>query len=283
MLTPDHLYAPRACRRADRVPRRADRAPRRADFPTRIVIAVVLPLLTLTLAVAPLSAQAGPERQVGNVPRDVAREVATVFNAPTTRRIRGNYTLSGSDTVRGNVAVLEGQAEIAGVITGQLVVINGDATLATGARIDGALTILGGTFSAADRASVIGDIRVWSARLRYREDADTLIVTGDRELFTRWARWERDDPNGSHSQLFLTTAHTYNRVEGLPIYLGPRARVRNGDTHVTAEVFGIFRTGTDIDVTDDNLGHRLRLELRQGRGAGAFIGGRVFDEIDAIE
>ena len=72
-------------------------------------------------------------------------------------------------------------------------------------------------------------------------------------------------------------------MEGLPIYLGPRARIRNGDTHVLAEVFGVFRTGNTIDWIPENLGHRLRLELRQGRRAGVFIGGRFFDEVDAIE
>ncbi len=240
-------------------------------------------ILQLTAFDRPLRAQNPADRRVGSVPRDVAREATSTFNAASTRRVRGNFTMSAADTIRSDVAVLEGNARIAGVITGQLLVLNGDAILAAGGRIDGALTVIGGTFESPERASVGGDIRVWSARLRYREDADTLIADADRELFTRWARWQRDDPNGSQSQLFLTTAHTYNRVEGLPIYLGPRIRVRNGDTRVEAELFGIFRTGSTIDWTEENLGHRLRLELRQGRRAGAFIGGRIFDEVDAIE
>ena len=143
--------------------------------------------------------------------------------------------------------------------------------------------MLGGSFESADRPSIGGDIRVWSARLRYREDADTLVADVDRALFSRWARWQRDDQNVSKRQLFLTTAHTYNRVEGLPIYLGPRLNVRNGDTRVDAELFGIFRTGNELDWVRDNLGHRVRLELRQGRRTGFLVGGRLFDEVDAVE
>lgn len=228
-------------------------------------------------------AQRPADRRVGNVPRDVARDATTLYNAPTTKRVRGDFSLGVRDTVRGDLAVLEGSARIAGIITGQLVVINGDATLSSGARIEGALTVIGGTFESPDRTPVVGEIRVWSARLRFREAADTLVVDSERELFARWSGWQRDDPNGSRSDFFVTTAHTYNRVEGLPIYLGPRVRVRNGDTHVEAQLYGIFRTGQTIDWTEDNLGHRIKLELRQGKNAGLFVGVRAFNEVDAVE
>lgn len=244
-----------------------------------------MPLVTVLAVwlVSPLSAQDPRSRVVGSVPGDVAQEATRVFNAVSTTRVRGDYTLASADTVRGDVAVLNGHARIAGAILGQLVVLNGDVTLLGGGRIDGALTVLGGSFESADRPSIGGDIRVWSARLRYREDADTLVADVDRALFSRWARWQRDDQNVSKRQLFLTTAHTYNRVEGLPIYLGPRLNVRNGDTRVDAEVFGIFRTGNELDWVRDNLGHRVRLELRQGRRTGFLVGGRLFDEVDAVE
>ena len=244
-----------------------------------------MPLVTVLAVwlVSPLSAQEPRGRVVGSVPGDVAQEATRVFNAVSTTRVRGDYTLASADTVRGDVAVLNGHARIAGAILGQLVVLNGDMTLLGGGRIDGALTVLGGSFESADRPSIGGDIRVWSARLRYREDADTLVADVDRALFSRWARWQRDDQNVSKRQLFLTTAHTYNRVEGLPIYLGPRLNVRNGDTRVDAEVFGIFRTGNELDWVRDNLGHRVRLELRQGRRTGFLVGGRLFDEVDAVE
>ncbi len=239
--------------------------------------------VSLLMASAPLGAQEAKGQSVGSVPRDVAREATTLFNAPATRRVRGDFELAATDTVRGDVAVLNGNARIAGTITGNLMVLNGDVTVERGGRIEGALTVLGGALSSPERTSVVGDIRVWSARIRYHEDADTLVADVDRELFPRWSRWQRDDPNGSKSQFFLATAHTYNRVEGLPILGGPRLRVRNGDTRILLELFGIFRTGDGLAWRPENLGHRAQLEVRQGTGAGFLVGGRLYDEVDAVE
>jgi hypothetical protein len=254
-----------------------------SSFRWSLMLRPLLHAVVLALIAQPLTAQGARDRRVGSVPREVARDAASLFNAPATKLVRGDFTLTNADTVRGDVAVLSGRARVDGVITGQLVVINGDVTLSGGGRIDGALTIIGGAFESPDRPQIGGEIRVWSARLRYHEEADTVVADLDRELFTRWARWQRDDPNGSESQLFLTTAHTYNRVEGLPVYLGPRLRVRNGDTRVEVELFGILRTSDSFAWTRDNRGYRLRAELRQGAKQGFVVGGRLYDEVDAVE
>lgn len=221
-------------------------------------------------------------RQIGGVPRDIVTEVTTVWNATSTRRVRGDFALAATDTVRGDLAVLGGRVRLAGVVTGQVVVLNGDATLVDGARIERNLTVVGGVFESPDRPNVGGEIRAWSARYRYREEADSLAAETD--FFGRWSNWVREDTKGGRrSDLFVTTAHTYNRVEGLPIYAGPRYRTRNGDTHFRAEVLGIFRTGDRLNWTRENLGHRLLLELRQGNTTGIAAGGRLFDEVDAVE
>ena len=87
----------------------------------------------------------GREERAGGLPRDVARDVSAVWNAPATRRERGPFTLAENDTVRGDLAVLNGPVTIRGVVNGQVVVINGDATLASTSRIGGNLTVVGGT------------------------------------------------------------------------------------------------------------------------------------------
>lgn len=235
-----------------------------------------------SVAMSPSAADAQRAGRLGSVPRDVALEVTRLFNAPSTRRVRGDFTLAAADTVRGDLAVLNGNARLAGVVYGDVVVLNGDVFLQDGARLEKSLTVLGGTFEAPARPNVVGDIRVWSSRYRYREDADTLIAETD--FFARWSRWVRDDrENGAESQLFVTTAHTYNRVEGLPILVGPRFRLRAEDTRVRAEVFGIFRTGDGIEWKRENLGHQALLELRQGNRAGVAVGGKLFDVVDAME
>lgn len=227
--------------------------------------------------------EAGRVEREGALPRDVARDVAAVWNAPATRRERGPFTLPATDTVHGDLAVLNGQATITGVVTGQVVVINGDAALAPTARIDGNLTVVGGTIDRA-QGTVRGDIRAWRARMRLREVDGQIIPEPESELAARWQRWRRfSDDEGRRSELYLSTAHTYNRVEGLPIYFGPRLRVRNGDTRYDVELYGIFRTGERLDWTRENLGHRVRFEVRQGREGGVAVGGRLFDEVTPVE
>lgn len=220
--------------------------------------------------------------RVGGVPRETARAIVSVWNAPGTRRVRGDFDLPVGDTVRGDLAILAGRARIAGTVLGQVVAINGDVRLANGGRADRDVTVVGGDFEYdTDRPNVGGELKVWSARIRYHEEGDTLVAD-ERDPFSRWSRWGRDD-NGTRSDFLVTTAHTYNRVEGLPLYVGPRFRARTGDTRVTAEVFGIFRTGNRLVWEPQNRGHALLLEVRQGRRSGVGIGGRLFDEVDAVE
>ncbi len=234
------------------------------------------------IAMSPSTGAAQRAGRLGSVPRDVAIEVTRIFNAPSTRRVRGDFTLAAADTVRGDLAILNGNARLAGVVYGDVVVLNGDVFLQDGARLEKSLTVLGGSFEAPERPNVVGDIRVWSSRYRYREEADTLVAETD--FFARWSRWVRDDrENSAESQLFVTTAHTYNRVEGLPILVGPRFRLRAEDTRVRAEVFGIFRTGDGIEWKRENLGHQALLEVRQGKRAGVAVGGTLFDLVDAME
>ncbi|WP_373069439.1 hypothetical protein [Gemmatimonas sp.] len=256
----------------------------------RMALAVLgVAMSTMPLASALAQRDREPDQQgarrLGGVPREVALEVTSVWNAPATRRVRGDFALAPMDTVRGDLAVLGGRVRLAGVVTGQVVVLNGDATLIDGARIERALTVIGGTFESPEQPNVGGEIRVWSAAYRYHEVGDTLVA--ELDFFSRWSRWMRDDERDSggsmNSNLLVTTAHTYNRVEGLPIYVGPRFSARSGDTRVRTELVGIFRTGDALTWKRENLGHRALFEVRQGNKAGVALGGRLFDEVDAVE
>lgn len=243
--------------------------------------------LRAALMVAAVAMTAVPLRdaraqRVGSVPRDVALDVTRVFNASATRKVRGDFTVAAADTVRSSLAVLNGNVRLRGVVIGDVVVLNGDVMLADGARVEGGLTVVGGTFQAPERPNVTGEIRVWSARYRYQESGDTLVAETD--LLTRFSQWvNEDDESGTLSQFFVTTAHTYNRVEGLPIFVGPRFQTRTGSTRVRAELFGIFRTGDRLVWNDENLGHRVLFEVRRGNRAGVAVGGRLFEEVEAME
>ena len=239
-------------------------------------------LVAGAFALLALPTSSAVAQRVGGVPREVSLEVTRLFNTATTRRVRGDFTLAAADTVRSDLAVLNGNVRLQGVVLGDVVVLNGDVVLADGARITKGLTVLGGTFQAPERSDVAGDIRVWNARYRYQESGDTLIAETD--LLTRFSQWVQDEEEGNTlSRLFVTSAHTYNRVEGLPIFIGPRFRARRGDTRVRGELFGIVRTGDRLAWTDENLGHRVLVEVKQGSEGGVAVGARLFDEVDAVE
>ncbi len=256
-------------------------------------------MLAAAMAPRPAAAQSRPRtnrdraERAGNLPREVAREAVTVWNARDTRRVRGDFTLAANDTVRGDVAILSGRVELAGTVTGQVMAINSSVLLTPSGHVRGGLTVIGGRLEAPDRPRVDGDIRVWAARLRYAESGDSLsrdplsrdslVADVESEFASRWSRWRRDADDDTHAELFLTTAHAYNRVEGLPIYFGPRFRAVNGNTRFNGQVYGIFRTGDGLRWERENLGHRLTLEVQQGTRAGVRAGGRLFDDVDAVE
>lgn len=242
-------------------------------------------LLLLLFSAGALPAQERVQERVGGVPRETARELIALWNAPTTRRVTGDFTLAAGDTVRGDLAIMGGSSRLGGTVAGRVVVINGDLRLLPGGRIDRDLTVVGGEFEHdAVLPDIGGETRVWSARVRYREDGDTLVVD-ERDALARFGRWrrDRDRDESTRSDLLITTAHTYNRVEGLPLYVGPRFRARTGDTRFTGELFGIFRTGDGLVWKRENLGHAARFEVRQGRRAGVAVGARFYDEVDAVE
>lgn len=223
------------------------------------------------------------EQRVGGVPSDVATQAVALWNSTNTRRVRGDFSLASGDTVRGDVAVLGGHARVAGVVTGQLLALNGGISLMESGHVNGTLTVIGGAFDSPARPSVGGEIRVWAARLRYRQSGDSLIADVDREPFAQWSGWRRNEHLGPHSELFLASAHTYNRVEGLPVYFGPRYRNGVGDTRFNVELLGVFRTGDRLRWERQNLGHRALVEIQQGATSGVRVGGRLFDEVDAVE
>lgn len=224
------------------------------------------------------------EPVAGVVPRDVARDVTDRWNAADTRRVRGPFTLAVTDTLRGDLAVIDGPVRIAGVVTGHVVAINADVTIDSTGRINGSLTVVGGEVIGRGSNSVKGDVLNWRAQLRYTEENEKLSPAVESQDYVRFQRWRRNrEIQGAFGDFFAASAHTYNRVEGLPLIVGPRLRTRHGDTQGTVELYGIFRTGDQLSWEPANLGHRVRAELRQGHNAGYFIGTRFYNEVEPVE
>jgi len=155
------------------------------------------------------------------LPAEVEREVTDAFNSANTVKATGAYEVEAGRVVPGDVAVLNGPLTIAGRVNGRVIAINSDVILRPGARIEGQILIVGGNIDGKDDAFIGGDVRTYRQRLTYRRDGERLIASGSSEEDARW--WKRHQKWSSHSysELRLVSAKTYNRVEGLPILIGP--------------------------------------------------------------
>lgn len=237
-----------------------------------------------TLAAQDTNVRDGGRARDGSLPRDVAREVADRWNAAGTHRVRGPFSLVVTDTLRGDLAIIDGPVSIAGVVTGDLIVINANVTMDSSGRVGGSLTVVGGDVSGRSAVSVKGDVRAWRARFRYTEVAERIEPVRESDDVARWQRWRRNHENqGAWGDVFAASSHTYNRVEGLSLLLGPRLRTRHGNTAVTVETFGIFRTGDQLSWEPANLGYKLRAEVRQGRTFGFVAGTRLYEDVAPVE
>ncbi len=87
----------------------------------------------------------------------------------------------------------------------------------------------------------------------------------------------------SHGGLSLSSGKTYNRVEGLPILVGPTYHDRIRHAELSLSAVGIIRTANKFHWDPGNLGHRLTADIRFGRSRGFSFGATSFDVVQKIE
>ena len=279
---------------------RAGAAPPAAAIGAAALGAALAVLAAAAPAAAPIGAQE-PVRPPGqspapardtldgpSLPDDAAREVTALFNAPGTTRVIGTYELAAGRTIEGDVAVLRGPVTIAGRITGRLTVVNGDVTFRRGARVDGDVFVVGGVVDGRREATLGGELRIQRQPLVYQLDGDRLVAVLDADDEpTRWWRLggTRTASRRTWAGFNLTTGRTYNRVEGLPIWFGPSVEHRLPWGRLRVDAYGIFRTAGEFRWDSANVGHVARAELRVGpsRAPSVRLGGRLYDEVAAVE
>jgi hypothetical protein len=247
-------------------------------------------LATLACAIVPLvsstAQQVTPRDTVLDtrlLPAEVEREVTEAFNSSTTVRATGSYEVEPDRIVPGDIAVLNGPLTIAGRVNGRVIAINADVILKPGARVEGQILVVGGNIDGKDDAFIGGDVRTYRQRLTYRREGERLIASGSSEEDARWWHRQKKWRSRSYSDLRLVSAKTYNRVEGLPILLGPSFGHRFGESRFQIDLLGVFRTSENIEWTPENIGHSVKTELSTGRGPGFAVGGRLFDVVEAPE
>jgi cytoskeletal protein CcmA (bactofilin family) len=222
-------------------------------------------------------------RGAGVLPHDVAAEVVRLYNAPRTLRVSGSLDVAEGRQIDGDVAVLDGPVTVSGRVSGRLLAINADVILTKSARIDGDLVVVGGTVEGRTDGYVGGEIRVYREVLYYREEGERIVAEEGSAADERWwVRW-RNRRTRNRADITLSSAHTYNRVEGLPVYLGPTVRRDTPWGRVSVDALGILRSVDTFHWDSGNLGHRVRGEVRVGGQRGIAVGGRVYDVVDAVE
>ncbi len=232
----------------------------------------------LLLAAARGAAPAAAQDAATQLPDSIATRVVAFYNEPGTIRLAGESTLPAGAVVTGNVAVLGGPFILGGRIDGDVLVINGDLRLQRGAEVTGHVIVVGGGVNGAGLARIVGGIEEYREPLRFRQEASGLVHA---PLVDTGITAGRDFPFG-RTDLLIAARHDYNRVEGLPIEIGPR--IRFGRINPTVfEALAIYRSSAGVRIDPDRMGFSLRLEQFLAGGRTARIGLRAYSDITAIE
>ena len=218
------------------------------------------------------------------LPTDVAREAVALFNATTTLRVTDQLDIVAGRTIAGDVAVLNGPVIVAGHVTGRVLAINADVLLQKGARIDGDLLVVGGEVEGRMDGMVGGEVHVHHAALRYERAGDQLVALAAEGEPTEslWQRFERSRHENSN-RLEVANAGVYNRVEGLPVRIGPVLYRDQGWGHFKFGAAAILRTASSFSSATPDVGHDVRAEMRVGREYGVTFSTRLFDVVEGVE
>lgn len=229
--------------------------------------------LLLALMAAPAAAQDTPI-----LTPEVAEALAAFYNRATTTRLDGRTRIAPPAVLEGDVASVGGPLEVAGTVTGDVVVLNGDLAILPGGRILGSATVVGGGFQ-GDAAAVRGAITRYPEALRLRREGERIIAIdpGRPGILTAG----RSMPFG-RTDLMLTVDGSYNRVEGLPITFGPRIEFGRSNPTVLDARF-IYRTRAGLRIHPDEFGHIVRVEQHLGGHRGMVLGLSKHNTIDPID
>lgn len=248
----------------------------------------VLAIVAAALLVAPpLRAQL--DTTAGQpLPRDVRDTVVARWNGTNAIRTFDRIEIDEHTTIHGNVAVARSPLFVSGHVEGNVLVVNADLILRPGARVDGDLLVVGGDVEGRAAARIGGATRIYRPSLAFRESGDSIVATSQDASPNEerwWQRLERDRDASWAQALRVVQAGPYNRVEGLPIKLGPAVQQQTPWGSVRVDAAAVIRTASTFASSSDkaDVGHDVRGEVRYGHNAGVGVGGRVYSVVDPVE
>ena len=244
---------------------------------------VALVLVPLAASAAAAAAQEPPDPlalEYRGVPRRVAERIVAVFEDPATTRWEGGRRLEAGEVVTGNVAARGGLVVVAGRIEGELVVLDGDVEFLPGGVVAGDVTVVRGEVRGVGDGSIGGTLLVYG---RAEREADRgWERERERERWGFGARWGAPPLLTGDARLVLTLRPNYNRVEGLPVAIGPRITT-SGRYPLRVEALAILRTEDDRPLSGDQVGYSVRAEQFLGGGRELRIGLAARSVVSPIE
>lgn len=219
-------------------------------------------------------------------PADVLRELLLTFNDSSVTRLTGNFTLPTGSHVTARLALYRGVLRIAGTVDGPVTVINGDLIIAPGGVVQGDILVVGGRFQVQPGGRHTGRPRVYpeSAPVFRTLTGGLAVRTPGRSLGDIATARASFQAGKIHTTLSLETGRTYNRVEGLPIIVGPAFTLpTTGGTEGHLDARLVIRTAGDQSSLRDEFGYVIRAEWHFPGAVRGGVGARFYSVIEPIE
>ena len=194
---------------------------------------------------------------VAGIPDSVLARALAKFNDPVTLRAYGGAQINAP--IGGTLGVHAGDARIASRVDGDVVIINGSLRLDSSAVITGEIIVLGGRFYPDPGARYRLPVVAYPERASVRRTGNATLEPTSPTPSLRDLAGRVSFQRGPLLVAPRLDFGVYNRVEGLPLLIGPAIawQVRPGLTaRLDAEL--ILRTAQDPSGARDDTGWRLR-------------------------
>ena len=220
------------------------------------------------------------------LPAEVVAEVIAAFNDSLTTRVSGSLFLPRGTRHSGPIALFRGTLRVAGLLTGQITVINGDLIIDSGALVSGDVLVVGGQIIVRPGGGLEGARREFRAAAFLIRGTDGLLMVRPPPRSLGEIASARTSFRAGYFETTVSveTGRTYNRVEGLPIVFGPSV-VRTGlpDMEARLDLRGIGWTAPDRTDRRSDFGYSGRVEFLFGKSRRLTVGAHVARQIAPID
>lgn len=217
------------------------------------------------------------------VPEGIRSILMARWNGAAAVRAWDSVTVGERAPVPGNVAVQNGPVVVAGRVAGSVLAVNSDVILRPGSRVEGDLWVVGGRVTGRGDATVDGEVRIYEQRVSARRDGDRIEIDEDVYEPRGLRRPPRVGYRSWSNPIHVSSAGAYNRVEGLPVNIGPSIQQITSWGRLRIDAYAVVRTGSTFESEGGDVGHDVSAELRFGHVRGPSFGGRLFNTIGAVE